>query len=101
MERSQEEKAATQESACGGARPTGWPGAQRSHKAREQGEWPQGRTGQKSQEDDRGSPQFPPPTSRAPQESSSTVMAVIRARYGYLAIGLGDSGIRHGASALR
>jgi hypothetical protein len=101
MERSYEEKAATQESARSGARTPGWAGPQRGQKARQQGERAQGRSSQKSQEDHRGTPQCSPATARASQANLSTVMALIRARYGYLAIGLGDGGIRYAAPVLR
>ena len=95
MERSHEEKAATQESACSGAGPLGWPGAQRSKKARQQGEWAQGRAGQKPQEDHCGATQCPATTPWAPQEA---MISLICARYGVLAIGRGASGIRYRAS---
>ena len=94
MERSHEEKA-IQESARSGTRPPGRPGPQRGEKARQQGERAQGRIGQKPQEDHRGAPQCPSAPPRAPQEGVSAVMAVIRARYGLLAIGLGAGGIRY------
>ena len=101
MERNHEEKAARQESARSSARTPGWLGPQRSQEAREQGERAQGRSGQKPQEDHRSAPQRPPATARAPQANLSMVMALIRARYGYLAIGLGDGGIRYMAPLLR
>jgi hypothetical protein len=82
MDRRYEEKAATQESARSGARTPGWAGL-------------------KPQEDHRGTPQCTPARSRPPQESLSTVIAMIRARYGFLAIGLGDGGIRYASLALR
>jgi hypothetical protein len=74
MEEGHEEEVATQESTRGGARP-------------------QGRTGQE--------PQWPPSVTRAPQANLIAVVALIRARFGALAIGLGDGGIRYSSSALR
>ncbi len=76
MERSDEEKAGAQESARGGARPLGWFGPQRGERAREQTERPQGT-----------------------EEGLNAGIARIRARFGYLAIGLGNGGIRYSAPA--
>jgi hypothetical protein len=101
MERSYEEKARTQESARGGARSAGWPGAQRSQKAREQGERPQGRPGQKPQEDYCLTPQCPPSAPAAPQATLNALVALIRGRFGVCAIGLGTVGIRYPATLLR
>jgi hypothetical protein len=98
MERSDEEKAATQESACGGAGPLGWPGAERGQKARQQGEWAQGRAGQKPQEDHCGAAQRAATTPWAPQEAVNAVISLICTRYGALAIGRGASGIRYHVS---
>jgi hypothetical protein len=89
MERSDEEKAAAQESACGSAGPPGWLGTRRSKEAREQGEWPQGRPGQKPQEDHCGAAQCAAATPWAPQEAVNAVISLICARYGALAIGRG------------
>jgi hypothetical protein len=100
MERSREEKA-IQESARGGTRPAGRPGPQRGQEARQQGERAQGRIGQKPQEDHRSAPQCPPSAARVPQEGLSAALAVIRARYGLLAIGLGAGGIRYASLGLR
>jgi len=98
MERSHEEKAATQESACGGAGPLGWLGAQRGQKARQQREWAQGRAGQKPQEDYCGAAQCTAATPWAPQEAVNAVISLICTRYGALAIGRGASGIRYHVS---
>jgi hypothetical protein len=98
MERSHEEKAAAQESACGGARPLGWPGAERGQKARQQGEWAQGRAGQKPQEDHCGAAQCAAASFWAPQEAVNAVISLICARYGTQAIGRGAGGIRYRAS---
>jgi hypothetical protein len=101
MERSHEDKVPAQESARGGARPPGRPDAQRGEKARQQGEWAQGRAGQEPQEDYRGAPQCTASAARAPQANLIAVVALIRARFGVCAIGLGSGGIRYPASALR
>ena len=100
MERNHEEKAATQKFACSGARPLGWPGTQRSQEA------PTGRTGARagsSKAARRPSRCGAMPFGRVPDAARSLnwVMAVIRARYGFVAIGLGDGGIRYAAPALR
>jgi hypothetical protein len=98
MERSHEEKARTQESACGSAGPLGWPGAQRGQEARQQREWAQGRVGQKPQEDHCGAAQCTAAAPWAPQEAVNAVISLICARYGALAIGRGAGGIRYRAS---
>jgi hypothetical protein len=99
MECDREEKAAAQESARGGARPPRWPGAQRGQETRQQGEWPQGRPGQKPQEDRRGAPQRTSAPAWTPQEVLvNAVISVICARYGAPAIGRGACGIRYRAS---
>ena len=95
MERSYEEKAATQESACSGAGTPGWLGAQRGQEARQQGEWAQGRPGQKPQEDRGGAAQCAAATPWASQEAVNLLIQFICARYGQLAIGRGDRGIRY------
>ena len=101
MERSHEEKAGTQESACSGARAAGWPSAQRGQKVRQQGERPQGRPGQKPQQDHGRAPQCPPSAARATQANLGAIVALIRARFGVCAIGLGAGGIRYSTTILR
>ncbi len=101
MERIDEEKADAQESACGGARPTRRPGAQRGQKARQPRKWSQGRSGQKPQEDYRRQAQCPTSTTATPHENVSAVIASIRARFGHFVIGLGYGGIRYSAPVLR
>ena len=98
MEQGDEEKVPAQESACSGARPLGWPGAQRGQEARQQGEWTQGRAGQKPQEDHCGAAQCPATAPWAPQEAVNAVISLICTRYGALAIGRGASGIRYHVS---
>src|ERR1700733_2724767 len=101
MEWGHEEKAGTQESACGGARPAAWPSVQRGQKVRQQGEWPQGRTGQKPQEDYGRAPQCPPSAAMAPQANLGAMVALLRARFGVCAIGLGAGGIRYPTTIIR
>ena len=85
MERSHEEKAGAQESARGGARPIGWLGPQRSKKACKQAEQAQGWAGQKPQEDVGRQAQCPPSKAWTTEEGLNAVIAMIRARFGYLA----------------
>jgi hypothetical protein len=92
---------ATQESSRGGARQVGWIGSERGEKAGQPRKWPQGRPGQKPQEENRLATQRPTPAAgETPQEGVSTAVASIRARFGYRAIGLGYGGIRYSARAL-
>jgi hypothetical protein len=93
MERSDEEGQA-QESSRGGAGQIRGFGTQRSQKARQQGERPQGRFGQKPQEDRRGTAQCAAATPWAAQEVELLIQFIC-ARYGRLAIGWGDGGIRY------
>jgi hypothetical protein len=72
--------------------------AQRGQTAGESGKWPQGRPGQKPQEDHGGAPQCTPSASWPSEELMNKVMTVIRARHGEWAIGRGDSGIRYRAA---
>ena len=97
MERSDEEGQA-QESSRGGAGQTRRAGTERSQKTREQGERPQGRFGQKPQEDRGGTAQFPAATPWAAQEAVELLIQFICARYGQPAIGWGDGGIRYRAA---
>ncbi len=61
-----------------------------------------GRPGQKPQEENCRATQRPTPTAgETPEEGVSAVVASIRARFGYRAIGLGYGGIRYSAPALR
>ena len=98
MEGDGEEEVPAQESARGGARPLGRFGAQRGQKARQQGEWAQGRAGQEPQEDHCRAAQCAAATPWAPQEAVNAVISLICARYGTLAIGRGAGGIRYRAS---
>jgi hypothetical protein len=89
------EEGTSEESARGGARPLGWPGAQRGQKARQHGKRSQGRPGQKPQEDYCCQTQRAAAKTRAPQERVSAAISSIRARFGKCAIGFGDHGIRY------
>jgi hypothetical protein len=76
------EEAKTEESARGGARPPGWSGTQRGQEARQQIERPQGRPGQKPQEDPRRPAQCSPAATRAPKEKVTAAISSIQARFG-------------------
>src|ERR1700678_3013244 len=97
MERNHEEGQA-QESSRGSAGQIGWPGTKRSQKTRQQGERPQGRFGQKPQEDRRGTAQCAAATPWAAQEAVNLLIQFICSRYGQPAIGWGDGGIRYRAA---
>jgi hypothetical protein len=90
-----DEERQTQESSCGSAGQIRRVGTERSQKARQQGKWPQGRFGQKPQEDRGGTAQCAAATPWAAQEAVNLLIKFICARYGQLAIGWGDSGIRY------
>ena len=93
MERGHEETQA-QESSRRGSWQVGWAGAQRGQAEGQSRKWPQGRPGQKPQEENRGPAQRAASSTRPPEELIETVITSIRARFGDLAIGLGDHGIR-------
>ena len=93
------EEAKRQESPRSGARPFGWFSPQRGQKAREQTKRAEGWPGQKPQEDARREAQCPPSTAWTTEEGLNAVIARIRARFGHLAIGLGNGGIRYSAPA--
>jgi len=101
MERIQEEKAKAQECSRGGAWQVRLGGAQRGQAAGQPRERPLGRPGQQPQEDSRRMAQRPPAPARASQEVLKAVIALIRARFGDVAIGLGELGIRYRAAANR
>ena len=101
MERACEE-ANTQESARGGSRKVGRLSSERGQKAGEPRTWSQGRPGRKPQEENCRPAKRPAPAAgAAPQGGVSAVIASIRARFGYRAIGLGYGGIRFSTRALR
>src|SRR5229473_7138151 len=94
MERSDEEVGA-QESPRRSTWPVRWLGPQRCQTARQPGEGAQGRVGQKPPKDARLSTQRAASPSWSPQEIKAAI-ALIRGRFGYFAIGLGEVGIRYG-----
>jgi hypothetical protein len=95
MECIEEEKAEAQECSHGGAWQVRLGGAQRGQAAGQPRERSQGRP----QEDHRRAAQRPP--APASQEVLNAVIALIRARFGDVAIGLGELGIRYRAAANR
>ena len=93
---------ATKESARGGAWAAGRIGAQRGQATRQSGKWPQGRSGQKPQEDDRRPAQRA--AAGAQKEFIQALIEAIRSRFGERAIGLGErgfssDGLRHALTA--
>jgi hypothetical protein len=70
-------------------------GPQRGQAARQPGERAQGRVSQKPPKDARLSPQRAASPSWSPQDIKAAI-ALIRGRFGYLAIGLREAGIRYG-----
>jgi hypothetical protein len=76
------------------ARATYVDSAQRGQAARQPQKWPQRRSGQKPPENDRRAPERAKTAARAQQEAIRTVIALICDRFGALAIGLGEDGIR-------
>jgi hypothetical protein len=101
MEPDYEEKAGAQESTRGGAWQVGRVGTQRGQTAGQPRKRSQGRLGQKPQEGPRRAAQRPPTPSGSSQEVLSTIIVLIQARFGDVAIGLGERGIRYRAVAAR
>jgi hypothetical protein len=101
MKPDHEERAEAQESTRGGAWQVRRIGVQRGQAAGQPRERSQGRPGQKSQEDPRRAAQRPPAPARASQEVLGALIALIQSRYGDVAIGLGELGIRYRAAANR
>jgi hypothetical protein len=93
MERSDEEVGA-QESPRRSAWQVRWAGPQRGQAARQQTERAQGRVGQKPPKDARVPTQRAASPSWSPEDIKGAI-ALIRGRFGYFAIGLGESGIRY------
>ena|SRR5208283_536457 len=93
MERMDEETK-RQESSRGGAGQVRWARPQRGQAAGQPGKWPQGRFGQKPQEENRRPAQRATAAPRSSKSLIETVIASICARFGDHAIGLGDCGIR-------
>jgi hypothetical protein len=94
MERSDEEVSAQEESARCSAWQVRWRGPQRSQAACQPGERAQGWVGQKPPKDARLPAKRTAATARSPQ-AVKAVIALVRERYGYFAIGLGEGGIRY------
>jgi hypothetical protein len=92
MERGHEETN-TQEPSRRGSWQVRWAGAQRRQAAGQPRKWPQGRLGQKPQEENRGPAQHAASAPWASEELIETVIASIHARFGEFAIGLGECGI--------
>ena len=92
---------AAQESTRRGARQIRWFGAQRGQTASQPHKWPQGRSCQEPQEKTCRPAQRQTPTSGTPKEGLVAAVATIRSRFGYDAIGLGNSGIRYSVAVLR
>lgn len=93
MERSDEEVQG-QESARSSTWQVRWRGPQRGQAARQPGERAQGRVGQKPPKDARLSTQRAS-SSLSSRQAVTVAMTLIRGRFGYLAIGLGEAGLRY------
>ena len=92
---------ATQESSRRGARQVRL-SPERGQKVGEPRKWPQGRPGQKPQEENCCPAKRPTPAAgEAPEEGVNAAIASIRARFGRRAIGLGYGGICYLVNALR
>ena len=92
---------AAQESSRRGSRQVGRLSSERGQKAGEPRKWPQGRPGQKPQEENCRSAKRPASAAgAAPQGRVSAAISSIRARFGYRAIGWGYGGIRFFARVL-
>jgi hypothetical protein len=100
MERIHEQKAEAQESSRGSAWQIKRIGAQRGRAADQSRERSQWRLGQRPQEESRTA-RGPATPARSSQEVVNAVIALIRARFGDVAIGLGELGIRYRAAANR
>ena len=93
MERSDEEVGA-QESPRRGAWQVRWAGPKRGQAARKSRERAEGRIGEKPPKDARLSTQRAS-SSRSSCQAVTVAMALIRRRFGCLAIGLGEAGLRY------
>ena len=98
MEQSDEEVAA-QKSTRRSAWQVRWPGTKQGQAAGKSGERAQGRISQKPAKDTCLSAQRAAATSRSPQAVKFAI-ALVRERFGYFAIGLGESGIRYRPSII-
>jgi len=97
MER-RDEEVGTQESTRRSAWQVRWPGPKPGQAACKSGERAEGRTGQEPSKDTRLSAQRA--ASPSPQGIKAAI-ALIRVRFGYFAIGLGEAGIRYQPSIIR
>ncbi len=88
------EEAQKQESARGGTWPARWLGQQRGQTTVQPRKWPQGRSGQKPEEDNRRAAQRAATAPGSQKEFIETLIEAICARFGERAIGLGDCGFR-------
>ena len=88
------EETEMQESSRRGSWQVGWAGTQRGQTASQPRKWPQGRLGQKPQEEKRSPAQRATSAAWASEEAVNIVIASIRTRFGEFAIGLGERGIR-------
>jgi hypothetical protein len=93
MERMDEETQREESSRCGAGQ-VRWACPQRGQAAGQPGKWPQGRFGQKPQEENRRPAQRTTTAPGSPENLIETVIATICARFGDHAIGLGACGIR-------
>jgi hypothetical protein len=89
-----DEKAKRQESACGGSGEVRGARAQQGQAVGQPGKWPQGRFGQKPEEENRRPSQRATSAPGSPDKLIEIVIASICARFGDCAIGRGNSGIR-------
>jgi hypothetical protein len=101
MECIEEEKAKAQECSSGGAWQVRRVGVRRGQAGDQSRARSQGRPGQQPQEDSRRTARRPATPSRASQEVLNAIITLIRARFGDVAIGLGEFGIRYPAPANR
>jgi hypothetical protein len=93
---------ATQESARRGAWQVRRLGTERGQETGQPQKWAQGRPGQEPQEDYCRPAKRPTPAAgEAPEKGVTAAIALIRARFGRRAIGLGYGGIRYLVNALR
>lgn len=92
---------AVQESTRRGPRQIGWFGQERGQKTSKSRKWPQRRPGQKPQEETCRPAQRQALATWTAEEGLVLAVAEIRLRFGYGAIGLGCTGIRYSADALR
>ena len=97
-----DDEEAAQESTRRGAQQITWFGPKRDQTAGQSRKWHQGWwPGQKPQPKTCRPAQGQTPTTCTPEDGLVAAVTEIRSRFGYTAIGLGYSGIRYSAAALR